>query len=94
MYALVVGRSGPQNEAISRSKPGLPVGKKEGCRFGRIAGEAVPASTIAGHSDRTRGPPGFKQDSDLCGRYYDVDLRYNSRFRSGAGGHSGSNGLA
>jgi uncharacterized protein (TIGR03435 family) len=72
MYSLVVVKSGPKMK-LSADETGTTGGVKE-VRFGRIAGAAVPASTIAGILTGLAGRR-VLNNTGLTGRY-DVDLRY------------------
>jgi uncharacterized protein (TIGR03435 family) len=72
MYALVVADNGPKMK-LSIDQSGNTGGVKE-VRYGRIAGEAVPVSTIAGILTGLAGHRVLNK-TGLMGRY-DVDLRY------------------
>jgi uncharacterized protein (TIGR03435 family) len=72
MYSLVVGKNGLKMK-LSVDQTGTTGGVRE-VRFGRIAGEAVPVSTIAGMLTGLAGRRVLNK-TGLTGRY-DVDLRY------------------
>lgn len=72
MYSLMVGKNGPKMK-LSADQTGTTGGVRE-VRFGRIAGEAVPVSMIAGILTGLAGRRVLNK-TGLMGRY-DVDLRY------------------
>src|SRR5579871_1829938 len=72
MYSLVVAKNGPKMK-LSADQTGATGGVRE-VRFGRIVGEAVPVSTIAGILTGLAGRRVLNK-TGLTGRY-DVDLRY------------------
>lgn len=72
MYSLVVEKKGVKMK-LSTDQSGTTGGVRE-VRYGRIAGEAVPASTIAGILSGLAGRRVLNK-TGLRGRY-DVDLRY------------------
>jgi len=72
MYALVVGRNGPKMK-LSADQTGATGGPRE-IALGRIAGEAMPVSMIAGILTGLSGRR-VLNNTGLASRY-DVDLRY------------------
>ena len=72
MYALVVQKNGLKMKPAA-DQTGTTGGVRE-VRYGRIAGEALPASTIAGILSGLAGRRVLNKTA-LMGRY-DVDLRY------------------
>ena len=72
MYSLVIEKNGVKMK-LSADQSGTTGGVRE-VRYGRIAGEAVPVSTIAGILSGLAGRRVLNK-TGLMGRY-DVDLRY------------------
>jgi uncharacterized protein (TIGR03435 family) len=72
MYSLVVEKNGVKMK-LSADQTGTTGGVR-GVKYGRIAGEAVPVSTIAGILAGLAGRR-VLNNTGLMGRY-DVDLRY------------------
>jgi uncharacterized protein (TIGR03435 family) len=72
MYSLVIEKKGVKMK-VSADQSGTTGGVRE-VRYGRIAGEAVPVSTIAGILSGLAGRRVLNK-MGLRGRY-DVDLRY------------------